>query len=179
MQVTTLLNPGQNPLAQTIRKEVARVISQLEIADVTGTPEPAFAQFLADAASKTPGSTTGVYVANGAAVNVTDQDNSPSIAATISVAGGVITGAKLTPTTSAIVQNTAGIPLADSAGVAYPSGCTAVVVGGSATQMRMVATARSVNNAVKIPVGTVSGSGTFGTFTVVNGVITGIVLSAS
>lgn len=36
-----------------------------------------------------------------------------------------------------------------------------------------------VTSTVKRPVGTVSGSGTFGTFTVANGVITGIVLSAS
>ena len=36
-----------------------------------------------------------------------------------------------------------------------------------------------VTNTVKIPVGTVTGEGTFGTFTVVNGVVTSIVLSAS
>lgn len=39
------------------------------------------------------------------------------------------------------------------------------------------ATSVVVASGVKIPVGTVTGTGTFGTFTIVGGVITGIVLS--
>lgn len=103
MQVTTLKNPGDSPLSQTVRKEVARVISQLEDADVTGTPSPLFAAFLADAAAKTPG-----------------------------YAGPVL------PTTQKLLSS-----------------------------------------GVKVPVGTVTGTGTFFTPTIVNGVITGGVLSAS
>lgn len=56
MQASTLKFPGDSPLAETIRREVARVISQLEIAEAAGaTIGPEFANFLADAATKCPG----------------------------------------------------------------------------------------------------------------------------
>lgn len=41
------------------------------------------------------------------------------------------------------------------------------------------ATSKTIASGVKVPVGTVTGTGTFGTPTIVGGVITGIVLSAS
>lgn len=61
MQASTLKFPGDSPLAETIRREVARVISQLEIAEDAGaTIGPEFADFLADAATKCPGYTAPV-----------------------------------------------------------------------------------------------------------------------
>lgn len=135
MQVTTLLNPGQNPLAQTIRKEVARVISQLEIADVTGTPEPLFAAFLADAAAKTPGAALGAYVANASTVNV---------------------------------ENSAGN---------LDSAATAVVAAGVLTSVKLASTKTILTNAVAVTGVTVTGTGTTATPTIVNGVLTAIVLS--
>lgn len=112
MQVTTLKNPGSSPLAQTIRKEVARVISQLEDADVTGTPEPLFAAFLSDAASKTPGyagptlPTTSVVVADGATVNVENSAGALDSPATAVVAAGVLTSVKLAATKTIVTSGT-------------------------------------------------------------------------
>ena len=104
MQVTTLLDAGQNPLAQTIRREIARVITQLELADVTGTPETKFAAFLAHAATVTPGYTNGpidlteVVVTNGATLNVENSAGNLDSAGTATVAGGVLTSVKLAAT---------------------------------------------------------------------------------
>ena len=142
MQVTTLKNPGDNPLAQTIRKEVARVISQLEDADVTGTPSPLFAAFLADAAARTPG-----YV--------------PVASPTVAV---VQTG------TVVNVENSAG---------ALDSPATATVANGLITGVRLAATKSIVTSGTKVNAVSVTGTGNFATFTVVDGAITAIVLSAS
>ena len=266
MQVTTLKNPGQNPLAQTIRKEVARVISQLEIADVTGTPETAFSEFLADAASKAPGyvpvaSPTAAIVPNGGTVNVEnsagnldspatatvaagvltgvklgatktivtsgdsinvensagaldspatavvaagvitgvnlgatktivtnagavtikDSSGGPSLAGTANVAAGALTDVQITSATAAIGQNADVVPIKDINGTVLVGGAILEVAAGAnvAVQLPPTSAAALVANTLKKPVGTVSGSGTFGTFSVVNGVITGIVLSAS
>jgi hypothetical protein len=54
---------------------------------------------------------------------------------------------------------------------------TALVAAGAVPVLP--STQKTLTSAVKTPVGTVSGSGTFGTPTIVGGVITGIVLSAS
>ena len=218
MQVTTLLNPGQNPLAQTIRKEVARVISQLEIADVTGTPEPLFAAFLADAAAKTPGSTSGAFVANGATVNVENSAgalDSPATAvvaagvltgvnlaatktivthaqsinvensvggldtaATAVVAAGVITGVNL-PSTTTLLAHNVSVAVRNSALTAIPGSHGSVVAAGVLTGVNLASTVGVVVNGVKQSGWTVTGSGTFFTPTIVAGVCTGGVLSAS
>lgn len=91
MQASTLKNPGDNPLAQTVRKELARLISNHEDAAVFGTPDPALAAFLLDAATKTPGyaaptlPATQTVVSNAQAVTV------GGATYTFTVAGGVIT----------------------------------------------------------------------------------------
>jgi hypothetical protein len=143
MQVTTLKNPGDSPLAQTVRKEVARVISQLEDADVTGTPSPLFAAFLADAATLTPG-----YAGP--------------------IAGG----------TNAVVANGGTVNVENSAG-ALDSPATATVAAGVLTGVKLAATKTILTNALKFSGVTITGTGTFFTPTIVNGVLTGGVLSAS
>lgn len=138
MQVTTLLNPGQNPLAQTIRREVARVISQLEIADATGTPETAFAAFLAHAATVTPGYTNGpidlteVVVTNGATLNVENSAGNFDSPGTAVVAGGVLTSVKL-GATKAILTNAlavTGVTITGTGTTFTPTIVNGVLTGG-------------------------------------------------
>lgn len=70
MQASTLKFPGDSPLAETVRREVAHIISQLEIATAAGaTPSAAFASFLADAAQKTPGYTAPTLPATQAVLS--------------------------------------------------------------------------------------------------------------
>lgn len=58
MQATDLKFPGGFTSAQTIRREVAHEISQLEISAAAGSPVSGdLAAFLLDAATKTPGYT--------------------------------------------------------------------------------------------------------------------------
>lgn len=136
MQVTTLLNPGQNPLTQTIRKEVARVISQLENADVLGTPEPLFAAFLADAATKTPGYAgpiaggTNAVVANGGTVNVENSAGNLDSPATATVAAGVLSGVKLAATKTIV---TSGVKINAVAVSGTGNFATITVAGGVIT----------------------------------------------
>jgi hypothetical protein len=183
MQVTTLLNPGQNPLAQTIRKEVARVISQLEIADATGTPETAFAAFLADAAIKCPGYTNGpidpteTVVTNAQTVNVENSAGNLDSPATAVVAAGVLTSVKL-GATKTIATHGDTINVENSAG-ALDSPATAVVAAGVITGVNLGSTKTILTSGTKINAVSVTGSGNFATPTIVNGVITAIVLSAS
>lgn len=137
MQPTDLKYPGGYTHAKTVRREVAHIISQLQIAEANSTIEPFFAQFLADAAAKTPGSTTGAYVANAGTVNVENSAGNLDSPATATVAAGVLTGVKL------------------------------------------AATKTILTDATKFSGVTITGSGTFFTPTIVNGVMTGGVLSAS
>lgn len=62
----------------------------------------------------------------------------------------------------------------DAALVALQSAVSSAGIGAA-----LPATSKVIASGVKTPVGTVSGTGTFGTPTIVGGVITGIVLSAS
>jgi hypothetical protein len=95
MQVTTLKDPG-SVLGQTIRKEVARAISQLEDAAVYGTPDAALSAFLYDAASKTPGfagpvgAGTKAVVTSGVKVNAVSVTGTGNFA-TFTVVNGAIT----------------------------------------------------------------------------------------
>lgn len=62
----------------------------------------------------------------------------------------------------------------DAALVALQTAVSAVGLGAT-----LPSTSKTIASGVKTPVGTVTGTGTFGTPTIVGGVITGIVLSAS
>lgn len=227
MQATDLKFPGGYTHAKTIRREVAHTISQLEDAENYGTPDPAFAAFLADAAAKTPGYAgpvlpatqvvvadaqtvnvensagnldsagvatvtagvlTGVKLAatktiltQGDAVTIRDSSGAPSLAGTANVAAGVVTNVNITASTAAITQHADVVPIKDVDGTALATSPTIEVVAGQVVAVRLSPTSATalVANTLKKPVGTVTGTGTFGTFTVVNGVITGIVLSAS
>lgn len=97
MQVTTLKFPGGFTSAQTIRREVAHEISQLEISAAAGSPaDPALAAFLLDAAQKTPGyvapalPATQAIVSNGVKVNAVSVTGTGNFA-TFTVVSGVIT----------------------------------------------------------------------------------------
>lgn len=227
MQTTDLAYPGDFTNGKTIRREVAHTISQIEIAVQQGAPVDArFAQFLEDAAAKTPGyvaptlPATQVVVSDGGTVNVensagaldspatatvaggvltgvklaatktiltqgqtvsvTDASAAPSVNATAAVAAGVVTALTLATSTDCILQNGFTVPIKHFDGsVVASTGVIAEVVAGNMVSAKLPTGRALVTTATKVPVGTVSGSGTFGTFTVVNGVITGIVLSAS
>lgn len=91
MQASTLKNPGDNPLAQTVRKELARLISNLEDAAVYGTPDATLAAFLADAASKTPGYVAPTLPATQTVVSDAQAVTVGGSTYTFTVSGGVIT----------------------------------------------------------------------------------------
>jgi hypothetical protein len=80
--------------------------------------------------------------------------------------------------TSAAVSNGATINVENSAGNLDSPG-TAVVAGGLVTSVQLAATKTILTNALKFSGVTITGTGTFFTPTIVNGVLTGGVLSAS
>jgi hypothetical protein len=142
MQVTTLKDPGINILAQTVRREVARVISNLE----TSAPSVSaglFANFLSHAATVTPGYT------------------GPSL-----------------PTTQVVVANGGTVNVENSAGN-LDSPATATVAAGVLSSVKLASTKTILTSALKFSGVTITGTGTFFTPTIVNGVLTGGVLSAS
>lgn len=122
---------------------------------------------------------TSAAVANGATITMTDQSNGPSLPGTATVAANAITNVKLDATTAAIVQHADVVPVQQFDGSAGTSSPTAVVAAGAETAVKLTSIARVVTNGSKHACGTVSGSGTFATFTISGGIITGIVLSAS
>lgn len=81
----------------------------------------------------------------------------------------------VTPPTGASVANGAAVPVVNSAGTAVAGTHTATVAGSTLTNVKLAATVATVANASTFP--GVTGTGTTATFTVANGVITGIVLS--
>lgn len=143
MQPTDLKFPGDFTHGKTIRREVAHTISQVQIAVQQGAPvDSHFADFLADAAAKTPGfvpvgSPTAAVVSNGGTVNVENSVGNLDSPATAVVAAGVLNGVRLDATKTILTSGT------------------------------------------KINAVAVTGTGNFATPTIANGVITGIVLSAS
>lgn len=82
------------------------------------------------------------------------------------------------PATSAVVANGATVNVENSAG-ALDSPATAVVAASAITSVKLAATKTILTNALKFSGVTITGSGTFFTPTVANGVLTGGVLSAS
>lgn len=92
-------------------------------------------------------------------------------------AGGTVSVA-LTPTQALVTNAQATLPVTNSAGIAIAN-ATATVAASVLTRVALPATVAAVTNGAKVNAGTVSGTGNFATITVANGVITGIVLSAS
>lgn len=90
----------------------------------------------------------------------------------------VVAGASGLPATSAVVANGGTVNVENSAGN-LDSPATAVVASGAITGVRLAATKSIVTSGTKVNAVAVTGTGNFATFTVANGVITGIVLSAS
>jgi hypothetical protein len=82
------------------------------------------------------------------------------------------------PATQAVVQNGGTAPVQNSAGAAIGTG-TFTVAANAVSNIKLPANVAGVVSGVKVNAGAVSGSGNFATITVANGVITGIVLSAS
>lgn len=153
-----------------------------KVPDATDVTESNTALNAAAAALAVAGAAPGgtfATVANGGAVTITDSNGTPAVAGTASISAGVLNNVAITSATTAIVQNADVIPVKNSAGTTTASVTAAVVAGGVIASINMASQYAGVSNTGKQSVGTVSGSGTFGTFTVVNGVITGIVLSAS
>lgn len=181
MQDYNLLNPGLDQAAQTLRKAVAAAISNAE--GVTN-PNPALATFLQDAATKTPGyvaaplPATQAIVTTGNTLPVKNSAGTVTKNGTATVAANAVTGVAL-PATSAIVDNGASAVLRTSGGLATGSTVTATVAGGLLSNVRLSAITGVVVNAVKVSGITVSGTGPVVTFTVADGVITGITLSES
>lgn len=90
----------------------------------------------------------------------------------------VVAGSSGLPATSAVVANGTTINVENSAGN-LDSPATAMVAASTVTNVRLAATKTIVTSGAKVNAGSVTGTGNFATITVANGVITGIVLSAS
>lgn len=148
-----------------------------ETAEATPVLEAAAAALVVAGASGLPA--TSAVVANGTTINVENSAGNLDSPATATVAASAVTNVRLA-STKTIVDNAGTIPVKHFDGtVVASSGVTAEVTAGVLVAARLPTGRALVTTAVKVPVGTVSGSGTFGTFTITNGVITGIVLSAS
>lgn len=98
MQAADLKFPGGFTSAQTIRRELAHAISQLEIAKGYGAPDkPELAAFLLDAAQKTPGyvaptlTATQTILSHDESVTVQDPTSGNTMAAKAQVVGGKLT----------------------------------------------------------------------------------------
>lgn len=98
-------------------------------------------------------------------------DADAAVTAATAIGGGIAA-------TSAVVANGATINVENSAG-ALDSNGTAVVAGNAVTSVQLASTKTILTNALKFSGVTITGSGTFFTPTIVNGVMTGGVLSAS
>lgn len=107
------------------------------------------------------------------AADVTDSNVSLNAAAAALAVAGAAPGG-----TFATVANGATVNVENSAGN-LDSPATAVVAAGVLTGVNLAATKTILTNALKFSGVTITGSGTFFTPTIVNGVLTGGVLSAS
>lgn len=115
---------------------------------------------------------TQVKVSNGDSIPVVNSfGNAVTGTHTAEIADGVLTDVKLSNTVYPIVNGASSIKVANSAGTQITSGATATVSAGIATIRLPAGYAAVVNN------GTVSVGGKTYTFTVANGVITGITVA--
>lgn len=141
---------------------------------------PATAVVAANVLTSVKLGSTKTILTQGDTVTITDSNGTPASTGTATVAAGVVTNVAITSPTSAIAVHGDATTVQDVTGATVATtGVTLVVAAGVLTGAKLGSAQQVVANTVKRAVGTVSGSGTFGTFTVVNGVITGIVLSAS
>lgn len=141
---------------------------------------PATAVVTAGAVSGVRLAATKTIVDNAAAITMQNSAGT-AIAGThpATVAAGVLSNVKLAATIAPIANAAANLVVQNSAGAAITSAGLAAVAAGVLTSVRLPATIAQVTNAVKQSGWTVTGSGTFFTPTVTNGVCTGGVLSAS
>lgn len=188
MQVTTLKNPGDNTLAQTVRREVAYLISQLEIADAGGTPSPELAAFLAHAASVAPGYTgpvlpaTQAVVTNNASTPVKNRAGTAVTGThTIHVAGSVVTDVTLSPAIAPIANAAANISVLNTGGASVTTVGVAAVAAGVLTYVALPATVSGVINGATLPVKNSAGTTVPGTSTatIAAGAVTGVNLPAT
>lgn len=121
---------------------------------------------------------TSAVVSNAGSVAVVNSASADSHNATATVAAGALTNVKLAATV-AMVDNADAITMQNSAGTAIAGTHPATVTAGVVANVKLAATVAAVSNGVKVNAVSVTGSGNFATFTVANGVITAIVLSAS
>lgn len=122
---------------------------------------------------------TQVVVSDTQASVVTDNSGGPSVAMTLIVTASALVRATMTSATDCIVQSGNATSMQNSAGTAIPGTHPATVAGGTVTHVKLAATVGVVVNAVKQSGWNVTGTGTFFTPTIVAGVCTGGVLSAS
>lgn len=131
---------------------------------VTGVSLPATQAVLTNAATYSVQNSSGGVTVTGC----------PAV-----VAAGVLTALQL-PSTRAIVSDAqANLVVQNSAGAAITSAGVGTVASGALSNVKLPATIAAVANGTKYNAVSVTGSGNFATFTVANGVITAIVLSAS
>lgn len=90
----------------------------------------------------------------------------------------VVAGASGLPATSAVLANGGTVNVENSAGN-LDSPATATVAASAITNVRLASTKTILTNALKFSGVTITGTGTFFTPTITNGVLTGGVLSAS
>lgn len=120
---------------------------------------------------------TNAIVANAASVAVKDfGGTSVSAACVATVAGGVVTGVAL-PTNIGVLFNGASAVVSNSAGTQISAAAVPVITAGKVTRITLPSTQAGITSGTKVTA-TVTGSGTTGvTPTIVNGVVTGFVLS--
>lgn len=124
-------------------------------------------------------SPTQSVVANGSTSTVQTNAGTITFTGTYAVAGGSVTAITL-PASTTMLQHNATLNVINSAGTSVAgTHQIKVAAGGNPQNVTLASTVAPLVSGVKINAGTVSGSGNFATPTIVNGVITGIVLSAS
>lgn len=116
-------------------------------------------------------------IQNGSTVAVRNSAGADNHNATAIVSAKALTGVNLAATV-AMVDNADSVNVENSAGN-LDSAATAVVAAGVLTSVQLASTKTILTNALKFSGVTITGSGTFFTPTIVNGVLTGGVLSAS
>lgn len=122
---------------------------------------------------------TQAIVTDAQSVSVRTRNGTITATSVANVSGGSL-GTITLPTQTTLVVNNDSMPVQNSAGTAVAGTHPATVgANGGVTAVKLASTVAPVVSGVKINAGTVTGSGNFATITVANGVITGIVLSAS
>ena len=187
MQDYNLLNPGFVQNTQKLRREVAYAISQVQLHP--GLPNgKALADFLSHSATVTPGYTgpvlpaTQAVVSHGGTVVVKDADNSPSaVNGTYTVSANAVVDVTLALGTTGLARDgqTVSVVAGATAGNTPVTGTHLFKVDLGVVRCKLDPVIAPLANGVKVPCGTITGSGSFFTPTIVNGVITGGVLSAS